>query len=217
MTFDFGDIQNTDIDSSHTNTITAVYQVVALNVSANTNDRSQTNSAQFFYDNTSTSASTTVEIVVPHMEVTKTVDNPTADAGDIVTYTLTIKHASDTGADAFNVTLSDVVPAGVTYVPGRLTFPERFERPGSNSSHSVDRNDTNPRVVRLFHHSATSVLSFQGRVVDDNIAAFQTVINTARIHYTTLPERAPRRFRSTTRIPWNAPGIPPILAARQTT
>ena len=44
------------------------------------------------------------------MEVTKTVDNPTADAGDIVTYTLTIKHASDTGADAFNVTLSDVVP-----------------------------------------------------------------------------------------------------------
>ena len=145
-TFDFGDIQNRDVDPTHTNTITAVYRVVALNVSANTNDRSQTNSARFFYNGTSTSASTTAKIVVPHMEVTKTVDNPTADAGDIVTYTLTIKHASDTGADAFNVTLSDVVPAGVTYVPGAASL--LCFRPGSLEP-KRGRNDAECRLRQL--------------------------------------------------------------------
>ena len=158
-TFDFGDIQNRDVDPTHTNTITAVYRVVALNVSANTNDRSQTNSARFFYNGTSTSASTTAEIVVPHMEVTKTVDNPTADAGDIVTYTLTIKHASDTGADAFNVDSfrcragrshlrsgqlrlrspawlpRATSEAGTTLMPATTAFPEA--RPASSVSRRV--------------------------------------------------------------------------------
>src|SRR5271157_3770521 len=189
-TFDFGDIQNNDVVVTHTNTITAVYQVVALNVSANTNDRSQTNSARFFYNGTSTSASTTVEIVVPHMEVTKTVDNPTADAGDIVTYTLTIKHASDTGADAFNVDLSDLVPDGVTYVAGSLAYVP-----------SSDPNSLAPTPMTLlydpvgntidasydsFNTAQFSVLTYQGRVVDD-IQAFQTVTNTVTILYTTLP------------------------------
>jgi len=181
VTFAFGNILNTDTDSSQANTITAVYQVVALNVSANTNDRSQTNSAQFFYDNTSTSASTTVKIVVPHMEVTKTVDNPTADAGDIVTYTLTIKHASDTGADAFNVTLSDVVPAGVTYVPGSFVYVS-----GLAPSSQSEAGTTLSAGYDSFPQGETSVLSFKA-TVDDNIAAFQTVINTASIQYTTLP------------------------------
>ena len=181
VTFNFGDIQNSDVVPNDRNTITAVYQVVALNVSANTNDRSQTNSAQFFYGNTSTSASTTVKIVVPHMEVTKTVDNPTADAGDIVTYTLTIKHASDTGADAFNVTLSDVVPAGVTYVPDTFAYVS-----GLAPSSQSEAGTTLSAGYDSFPQGETSVLSFKA-TVDDNIAAFQTVINTASIQYTTLP------------------------------
>ena len=187
-TFDFGDIQDNDVVVTHTNTITAVYQVVALNVSANTNDRSQTNSARFFYNGTSTSASTTVEIVVPHMEVTKTVDNPTADAGDIVTYTLTIKHASDTGADAFNIDLSDLVPDGVTYVAGSLAYvPSSDPNSLAPTTMSYDPvGNTIHASYNSFNTAQFSVLTYQGQVVDD-IQAFQTVTNTATILYTTLP------------------------------
>ncbi len=188
VTFNFGNILNTDTNSSQANTITAVYQVVALNVSANTNDRSQTNFAQFFYDDTSTSASTTVKIVVPHMEVTKTVDNPTADAGDIVTYTLTIKHASDTGADAFNVDLSDLVPDGVTYVAGSLAYvPSSDSNSLAPTTLSYDpAGNTIHASYDSFNTAQFSVLTYKGQVVDD-IQAFHTVTNTATILYTTLP------------------------------
>ena len=105
------------------------------------------------------------------MEVTKTVDNPTADAGDIVTYTLTIKHASDTGADAFNVDLSDLVPVGVTYVAGSLAYVPSSD---SNSLAPTPTTLSYDPVGNTIHASYDSfntkqfsVLTFQGRVVDD--------------------------------------------------
>ena len=76
----------------------------------------------FTYTGGSAQGQTTATIVVPLMEVTKTVDNPTAAAGNAVTYTLTISHTAASGTDAFNVTLSDVVPAGVTYVPDSFAY-----------------------------------------------------------------------------------------------
>ena len=180
-TFTFGNITNTATDPTSPETITAVYRVVALNVSANTNNRTQSNSAKFTYTGGSAQGQAPATIVVPQMQVAKTIDKPTAAAGDLVTYTLTINHTAASGADAFNVALSDVVPAGVTYVPGSFVYVSGL----APTSHKRGRIDAECRLRQL-SPGATSVLSFQA-IVDDNIAAFQTVTNTASIQYTTLP------------------------------
>ena len=49
--------------------------------------------------------------------MTKVVDNNSPDLGDEVTYTITVAHNSST-ADAYDVSLSDIIPAGLSYVAG---------------------------------------------------------------------------------------------------
>ncbi|MFO0957004.1 MAG: SdrD B-like domain-containing protein [Isosphaeraceae bacterium] len=183
-TFDFGDIQNNDQQPANVNTITAVYRVVALNVSANTNGRSQTNQARFYYSNTSTAGQTTATIRVPRMQVSKEIDDPTADAHDTVTYTVTINHAGNSGTDAFDVSLADILPAGVTFVAGTLQ-----EAPGSTISPSAlgynPLTNTIEAAYNSFPRGRVGILQFQALVAPD-IQAFQTVINTAPIQYKTL-------------------------------
>jgi uncharacterized repeat protein (TIGR01451 family) len=61
------------------------------------------------------------ESVTPRMadlSLTKTVDNPTPDVGDTVTFTITVANA---GSDAAtNVSVNDVLPSGLSYVAGSI-------------------------------------------------------------------------------------------------
>ena len=59
---------------------------------------------------------------MPKLTVQKSVDKPVAQALDTVTYTVVVGHASTSGIDAFDINLSDVVPAGVTYVTGSWAY-----------------------------------------------------------------------------------------------
>jgi len=49
---------------------------------------------------------------------TKTVNRPTAEPGDVLTYTLVLRNSGNANT---NVTLSDALPAHVAYVPGSVT------------------------------------------------------------------------------------------------
>lgn len=103
---------------------------------------------------------------------------------------MTISHADDTGADAFNVQLSDLVPAGVTFLPGSLAYvPSGL--PGGLAPTSLNHDAAGDLILvsyDSFTHARFSVFTFKA-VVDSNIQAFQRVTNTARIEYTSLPGR----------------------------
>src|SRR4030065_709846 len=58
--------------------------------------------------------------VEPTLQVTKTALPTTGDAGDTISFTVVISHTGASNADAFELTWSDVVPAGMTYTPGTL-------------------------------------------------------------------------------------------------
>lgn len=58
-----------------------------------------------------------IDIIEPNLTVTPTVSTAVPSLGDTVTYTVTVAHSSSTG-DAYDVILTDVIPAGLTYVPG---------------------------------------------------------------------------------------------------
>jgi uncharacterized repeat protein (TIGR01451 family) len=78
---------------------------------------------------------TELNIYRPYDDVTKEVSANSADLGDTLTYTITIQ-PNETGADlAYDI--EDVLPAGVTYVPGSLetvgSFVDATYEPGTNA------------------------------------------------------------------------------------
>lgn len=62
---------------------------------------------------------TQVDVVRVAEDVTKTVDKAAAMPGDTLTYTITV--APNTTLEDLTYTVNDVLPAGVTYVPGSVT------------------------------------------------------------------------------------------------
>lgn len=78
---------------------------------------------------------TELNIYRPYDDVTKEVSADSADVGDTLTYTITIQ-PNETGADlAYDI--QDVLPAGVTYVPGSLetvgSFNDATYEPGTRT------------------------------------------------------------------------------------
>ena len=63
-------------------------------------------------------------------DVTKTADVEVADPGDTITYTIEI--APNMTPDDLTYTINDVLPAGVTYVPGSVTGGATYDA-GTNS------------------------------------------------------------------------------------
>ena len=61
-------------------------------------------------------ASVPADLVEPQLSVHKTVDNTAADAGDPIIYTLQIEHAPTSTADAFFVSLEDILPTDLNFV-----------------------------------------------------------------------------------------------------
>lgn len=117
FTLDFGSVTNTDPDPGTVETIVIEYTGVALNVAGNDRGVTRTNHAVIRYvDGSATLVTGNVTIVEPTLQVVKTVTPTVADQGDTVTFTLTVSHAPSSNADAFDVTMADVLPAGLTLV-----------------------------------------------------------------------------------------------------
>ncbi|MCA9212871.1 MAG: isopeptide-forming domain-containing fimbrial protein, partial [Planctomycetales bacterium] len=117
--FDFGDIDNSDIDNATTETITIQYRVVVLNLAANESGTDVANSAVLAWTGGSAPAASapTVSVIEPDLVVTNAASPEDLHIGDTVTFTVTIAHSTNS-TDAHEVTLSDIVPAGLTYVGG---------------------------------------------------------------------------------------------------
>ncbi len=63
----------------------------------------------------------TTTVLAPNLAATtKTTNDPVAELGDVVTYTIALQNVG--ARDAYSVTLVDVIPDGVTYVMPSLTF-----------------------------------------------------------------------------------------------
>ena len=61
-------------------------------------------------------AQTDVDIVEPFVTVAKTNLMPFGDAGDIITYEVSVTHTAASTADAFDVVLDDTLPPGQVYL-----------------------------------------------------------------------------------------------------
>ncbi|MBK7601249.1 MAG: DUF11 domain-containing protein [Acidobacteria bacterium] len=127
LAFSFGDVTTVNDNVAASNAF--ILRVVAKvnNISTNVNTTPLTNVATVGYTdpNTNTNvtsgpSSQTVSVIEPRLQVNKTVSKLTAECGELLTYTITVSHAPQSTATAYDVELKDVIPTGMIYDPGSL-------------------------------------------------------------------------------------------------
>ncbi|MBM3151492.1 MAG: class F sortase [Chloroflexi bacterium] len=130
ITFNLGDVTNSNNDDSQQETIILTYRAVTLNVSGNQGETPTRldNSVRTSWDSLDETGATVrretgpvaaprVTVIEPLLETLKSVYNVTKsvdgdyDAGDTVRYTITLRHAAGSGANAYEVTFTDPFPS----------------------------------------------------------------------------------------------------------
>lgn len=185
LTFDFGDIVNVNPDRQ-LHGITVRYETVVLNVASNVSNVALRNSATFSWDAGGKSlpaaqSDSPVIVIEPKLRLRKTPDVRSVEAGDVVTWTLVVSHANNSQTNAFDVALADVIPAGLTYVPGSLVntagvAPTTLTPAGGTFTATYDE----------LPFGQSSTLSFQ-TTVDSSAVAGGSLVNRARTTWTSLP------------------------------
>lgn len=192
LVFDFGDITNTNSDSSVPDTITIVYHAVVLNVAGNQSGTLLNNSAVFAWGASSSVGQATptanVTVIEPLLQDTKSVvvngSGTAGDAGDPVEYTIVLSQTPGSQADAFDVTFADLIPAeispsGFTVVDslGSVTAAD-FTLSGNNLT-------TSSSFDFLFNASRTITIVVDGTLLN-TVSPSQLITNTAFVHWTSL-------------------------------
>lgn len=124
-------------------------------------------------------ATANIDVVAPVLTVDKVASVASGDAGDLVTYTVTITHAAGSTGPAYGAILEDLLPAGVAYVAGSATTSL-----GSVSELNGRVTLTLPAAFRAADGAIT--LTYQVRLVDA-VTHGQVITNTAELDYASAP------------------------------
>ncbi|MDP5052473.1 MAG: hypothetical protein NWP69_01670 [Congregibacter sp.] len=100
--------------------ITVVAKVRDVLVNENT-DRTVNTGIVRFLPSITASDTAALELVEPLLAISKTADASEAEAGDVVTYTLSIQHAPGSRIDARDLELSDLLPPALNVLPGDVS------------------------------------------------------------------------------------------------
>ncbi|MEJ5240205.1 MAG: sortase, partial [Anaerolineales bacterium] len=184
ITFNLGTVSNSGASDG---TVTVEYTAVVLDSIENQDGLSLNNEATLAWASGSlTTSAPNVTIVEPDFELLKEVDRTVAMPGSILTFTLTFRHTNSSNTDAFDVLLTDILPPGLTYVPGSLRIVSG--PPGGVTDDSAAptlrvRWATFPLITGGSRTQAT----VQFQAVLGNLAPGQKVRNSAALEWTSLP------------------------------
>ncbi|WP_154223712.1 isopeptide-forming domain-containing fimbrial protein [Marinicella rhabdoformis] len=185
VSFDFGSVTNApDGVVNDDDRIVIEVRAVVADAAVNAGTETLTNNVLIQYSSgLDVSGSADVEVVEPLMTVTKTGSVTTADAGDIITYTVVVSNSSPvSSARAFEVTLSDTLPAGLIY-NGNLSFDGGEAPDGGTLMH-------NAGVISAswtdFPLNAVSTISYD-LIVENTVTPEQVIANTVDINWSSMP------------------------------
>ena len=187
ITYDLGTIVNSDADPATDETFTITIEAVVLNTTGNVRGTTLTNQARTAWDNgasgTSNVSSGAVTVIEPTLTVTKTASPTTGQAADTITYTIVVANPTGTNrTDAYEVTLQDLVPTGMTYVPGSWqntagTAPTTISDAGA---------PTLSATWSTFALGDTSTFTFQA-TLNLAVTPAQQIVNNADAAWESLP------------------------------
>ena len=126
VVIDFGDVSNPADGNKSNDYIDVELTARVMNELGNQNGDTPKNGdtaaspVTIHSDVNSSAVSQPVEITItePDLDVTKTVSPSSQSLGDIVTYRIEVRHASASTSDAYDINLTDTLPAGLAYIPG---------------------------------------------------------------------------------------------------
>ena len=204
LTFDLGDIDNTN-HTDEVETIEIVYRAVALNVASNQDGTTLSNSAVLSWTGGSLPAESApvITVIEPKLLVSKVPSPNQGDAGDTISFTMTVEHdqeividAAVSSADAFDLLLDDTLPGGMTYVGGSLDCTGGSLAPDTCA---FVGNTLTAAWTQLtgFPLGSTSVFTFDV-TLDSSVSPGQVITNTATLTWTDLPgdETTPRSIHN---------------------
>ncbi|MCK5915524.1 MAG: DUF11 domain-containing protein, partial [Deltaproteobacteria bacterium] len=121
--FNFGDVTNA-VNADPTDDHFDVELTVKVdNIAANQDGATITNNAfvRWSAGPDENSQNVDISIIEPLLEVSKTVFPTIQTRGDLVTYTVIAQHATGSTSDAFDLVISDTLPAGLTFISSTET------------------------------------------------------------------------------------------------
>ncbi|MDB5337325.1 MAG: hypothetical protein JWN70_2944 [Planctomycetaceae bacterium] len=184
-TFSLGTVTNTNTNNNQPDILMFSLTAVVLDVASNQDGTLLVNQAAFSVDGDlhSPVSSAPVTVIEPVLQVDKIVDQSSGvDAGDTVTFTITVSNNSPSSTDAYDVVLNDVLPAGFTYVANSLFSSGTAPAP-SASSVSGGAITVNWASIPL---NSSSVLIFQA-TLNQSVMPCEELTNTADVTWTSLP------------------------------
>ena len=161
----FGTLTNTSGDKQAE--ITVTFTAVVLNTAGNQTGTRLSNVATFTDSGGSVSAQVSpVKVVLPDLHLTEIRSASSAAAGGApITFTVVVAHAIASTADAFDVTVNDLLPSGFTLVAGSLNSTA-----GVPPSVLVESGNTVTATYGDLPVGSTTTLSFQA-VLDPHARA----------------------------------------------
>jgi large repetitive protein len=191
VAFDFGTVVNA---AASAESITIRYRAVVLDTAANTGGLDLINRAQMQWSSgTITRQSAPVTILESDLGLEKTVDNSVATLGMILTYRIRIYQTPASELAAYDAVINDILPDGLTYVPGSLAFVT-----GSGvAPTSLDDTGIDPASGNLILRAVWNELpvgeeaTIQFQAAFGLLPASAIVSNTATAEWTSLPSEVP--------------------------
>ncbi len=193
LTFDFGTLVNNNTDNAAAEAIVLTYTVRVMNVPGNTSNGGGLgtlldNAAFFEFTRGVTTVQTSidsappVEVIEPELDITKTISDDTPYLGQTVTYTLTISHTAGSDADAQDLRVTDLVPAGLTLDLATLNVVGATVITDSSAGSSIDL------VLDQLALGNTITITYDATVSSDVADIGNNLNNTANTSWSSLPD-----------------------------
>ncbi|RMG73513.1 MAG: DUF11 domain-containing protein [Chloroflexi bacterium] len=180
VTFDFGNITNTDSDTD-TESVEIIFSAIVNNIASNQDGTNLDNTADLIVGGSTlaTSEERWVTIDEPNLVVTKTQDVNTGDAGDTITYTIRVENTGN--APAYDLALTDNLPT--TFITFNTGFTTNGVAPAAvNHAAGVVTASWDQLNAGQFGEITFTV------TVNNTVTPADSWVNTATVLYNSLPD-----------------------------
>lgn len=187
VTYDFGTLTNPGQTNS---TLTVTYRAIVLDIAVNRRGNVLNNGVVWnWIGGKNGPAQTTVKVVEPALTIKKTANTNTITVGKEVTFTLTISHTAASNSDAFDAIVTDVLPAGISYVANSLDCTVGAQDPDPGTCVFDNTNPAQPTIRAQWsvftRNGGTGQIRF--RATGNTSLPQSGITNVANVEWSSMP------------------------------